>query len=394
MEGFLSLEQAAEQLGFAVSELSRQIEQGRVVAIVKEGRSWLSAGEVSRLKRQSERASHPPAEPEGELRLLRRSTAEAVRTPASDLPERPLLSLAPREVMKTESPPELPIRPLLSFAPQQSSVPEPVPLDDGASDLFPTFPEDEPPALPAEPVAAVETPIFSPPAVADPVMEPAPAAAPTPVPDEKTAQQIRELNKRCAELENRNLELETVGNRLKSGLQETEATLKRNRAARTNLENDVIGLQDQLGKAKARNEALEREIQHLGSELERIEDSHNSELRRLRSKSDRSGDERDREQAPTSSGPGNTAELEALRNHMAEKDRLLAQEYEQRATLRSQLEDKQQKYFELKARYDKEKSEWSELLAQALQNQGQLRAQLEEMKARNPKGWNPFRREK
>jgi DNA-directed RNA polymerase specialized sigma54-like protein len=87
-------------------------------------------------------------------------------------------------------------------------------------------------------------------------------------------------------------------------------------------------------------------------------------------------------------------DLEALRNQMSEKDRLLAQEYEQRATLRSQLEDKQQKYFELKARYDKEKSEWSELLAQALQNQGHLRQQLEEMKAKHPKGWNPFRREK
>jgi chromosome segregation ATPase len=221
----------------------------------------------------------------------------------------------------------------------------------------------------------------------------APAAVPAAAPvDDKLAQQLRELNKRCSQLEVRNQEMESTTNRLKAGLQETEATLKRNRVARANLENDVIALQDQLSKARTRNEALEREIQHLGAELERNEDAHNSEIRRMRSnKGERAGEE----SSPTAPAPGPaSAEMEVLRNQMSEKDRLLAQEYEQRATLRSQLEDKQQKYFELKARYDKEKSEWSELLAQALQNQGQLRQQLEEMKAKNLKGWNPFRREK
>lgn len=475
MEGFLSLEQAAEQLQYSVSELSRQIEEGRVVAIVKEGRSWLSAGEVSRLKRLSERASQPPAEPEGELRLLRRSTAETIRPPVLAPAERPLLSFSPLETPKGDSneSSEVPARPLLSIGPLGEAAPlEPLSRPEDADPALvlevPTRPEashfvsdpvspDRPrpavlstplevkPVTPvkAEPEGAPEVVVKEPEIVKarEPAVAPAPSKAAEPVkpsepvrpaeamkpvepvrpakasepvkaaphdserlegsgpsrpgassgPDEKSAQQIRELNKRCAELENRNLELEAMANRLKAGLQETEATLKRNRSARTNLENDVIGLQDQLSKARARNEALEREIQHLGSELERIEDSHNSELRRLRSKADRSGDERDTTPAAS---PVNTAELEALRNQMAEKDRLLAQEYEQRATLRSQLEDKQQKYFELKARYDKEKSEWSELLAQALQNQGHLRAQLEEMKARNPKGWNPFRREK
>jgi hypothetical protein len=532
VDGFLSLEQAAEQLQFSVSELSRQIEEGRVVAIVKEGRSWLSMGEVSRIKRQSERASQPST-PSEELRLLRRSTSEGVKPPAekplisfspiSQSPElespadEPLssgrtsesksseekksplrpLSFAPKEtpkdLVKAEpakpstgdllkaagagnvlkhaikpaqaitpqeatraapaTPPSKPIsapEPGLSFfdPPAKSKAPslEPLPfsslelqLQDSASSeparpLASSEPARPPasseparppassepapsaspelaarppasPELAARPPASPELaarPPASPELAARPPASPELAARPLPPPappeppvrpsaavDEKSQQQIRELNRRCAELEVRNQELEATCNRLKAGLQETESTLKRNRAVRSNLENDVISLQDQLTKARSRIEALEREIQHLGAELERTEDAHNSELRRLRSKTDRTVEER--EPVATSTAQ---PELEALRAQMTEKDRLLAQEYEQRATLRSQLEDKQQKYFELKARYDKEKSEWSELLAQALQNQGQLRQQLEEMKARNPKGWNPFRREK
>lgn len=464
MEGFLSLEQAAEQLQFSVSELSRQIEEGRVVAIVKEGRSWLSAGEVSRLKRQSERSSQPASEPEGELRLLRRSTADSPKgektsifpalgaqrvdpdpSPEASAPSRPLLTFssrpaepgasaegAPRpgstgELLKAAGAADVlrqPIRPAQAMAPAPPKpvaesevrlVPPAIPAappeppfslfeDDPPTDGEPTDPSPPaesrpiapppvtavapPPVTPAAPPPAAVVP--PPPVVPSPSAVAPPAAAPI---DDKAAQQVIELNRRCAELEARNQELEATCNRLKSGLQETEATLKRNRTARANLENDVISLQDQLGKARSRIEALEREIQHLGSELERTEDAHNSELRRLRSKSDRLGDG-DRDTAGPQSVAATPAEMEELRNQMAEKDRLLAQEYEQRATLRSQLEDKQQKYFELKARYDKEKSEWSELLAQALQNQGHLRQQLEEMKARNPKGWNPFRREK
>ena len=357
MEGFLSLEQAAQQLQFSIPELSRQIEEGRVVAIVRDGSPWLSAGEVSRLKRQSERSPQPIAGSAEERNLLRLSE-----------PESKVVSAPPGS---SASPPGPSTASLLKAAnPARPPSPPPAPTPRPAGPSSPPSSAGDAPSGPSGN-------------------------------EEKMAMQIRDLNKRCAELENRNQELEGMGNRLKSGLQETEATLKRNRAARANLENDVIALQDQLSKAKARSEALEREVQHLGSELERMEDTHNSELRRLRSKGDQR--ERERERVPEEPAsypeprggpPVNNAELESVRDLMMEKDRLLAQEYEQRAALRSQLEDKQQKYFELKARYDKEKSEWSELLAQALQNQGLLRQQIEELKARNPKGWNPFRREK
>jgi hypothetical protein len=470
------------------------------VAIIKEGRSWLSAGEVSRLKRLSERGSQSSSEPEPELRLLRRSTSEqapaekpllsfasrpsqepsgegAVRAAGSPAP--PLLSYSPKpvepegrtgellkaagagDVLRNTIRPAQPVTPTAASAARESSVerrrepiaappeppldlfddPVPVPDEVAAPSLGPS---SEPPANPVPekagtpasaqpsappPAPPTVLPVAQPPSppgsVApapkpeasvppEPASPPAPAvtASPTPTVErdaalsaelsaaleaaERAAQQVHELHRRCAQLEQRNQELEATCNRLKAGLQETEATLKRNRNARSNLENEVIGLQDQLGKARTRIEALEREVQHLGAELERAEDAHNSELRRLRSKTDRSS-EPSREMSAVSGGSPQGApagEMEQLRNQMAEKDRLLAQEYEQRATLRSQLEDKQQKYFELKARYDKEKSEWSELLAQALQNQGHLRQQLEEMKARNPKGWNPFRREK
>jgi hypothetical protein len=361
VEGFLSLEQAAAQLQFSVSELSRQIEEGRVVAIVRDGSPWLSAGEVSRLKRQSERASQPARPAAEELRLLRLSPSSLLESGRSDGGETASLLAARTESQRPEPPRPLPKRP-------------------GQA------PRVEPPAVesarPEQPHAPHDG-------------APSPALAGGAIADDKLAMQVRELNKRCAELEGRNQELEATTNRLRSGLQETEATLKRNRSARTNLENDVISLQDQLNKARARNEALEREIQHLGAELERSEDAHNSELRRLRSKGDRQHADRQADDRDAPSGGHSPADLELLRNAMLEKDRLLAQEYEQRAALRSQLEDKQQKYFELKARYDKEKGEWSDLLAQAVQNQSLLRQQIEELKVRaNPKGWNPFRREK
>lgn len=389
VEGFLSLEQAAEQLRSPVADLSRQIEEGRVVAIVKEGQSWLSAGEVSRLRRQSERAASViEPEPPEEIRLLHRSTAE---------PPRRKIEIAPLKTALPADEPEALFPETSPAEPPQSVTEPPQPA------VVPPEPAVSAPSSPAKMteaaksgavVPAPEAPSNSrPPALPVPSAPPTPSAAPAPSAiEEKLAQQVRELNRRCAELETRNNELEATGNRLKSGLQETEATLKRNRTARANLENDVIGLQEQLGKSRARSEALEREVQHLGSELERIEDTHNSELRRMRSaKSERVPEDRDASASTSTS----SQEFEELRAQMAEKDRLLGQEYEQRAVLRSQLEDTQQKYYELKARYDKEKSEWSELLAQALQNQGQLREQIEEMRVRaNPKGWNPFRREK
>lgn len=422
MEGFLSLEQAAEQLQSPVSELSRQIEEGRVVAIVKEGRSWLSAGEVSRLKRQSERASSSlSAEPQEELRLLHRSTVEQPRLKLEIAPLKVKEPLPVEPFLEQVVPPSDPV----TLVESEAAPPVEPYVSSQASALFPEAdadfqPEPEPvpelgvatlPAAVAETVAvpvstpqAPPKPAPSPPAKPDPSTLPSPASEPSPpapptasppaLAEEKLAQQVRELNKRCAELESRNRELEGTEKRLKSGLQETEATLKRNRTARANLENDVLGLQEQLGKSRTRGEALEREVQHLGSELERLEDVHTSELRRMRSsKGERQAEERD--SASPSSANLSTYELDQMRGQMSEKDRLLAQEYEQRAVLRSQLEDTQQKYYELKARYDKEKSEWSELLAQALQNQGHLRAQIDEMKSRsNPKGWNPFRREK
>lgn len=385
MDGFLTLEQAAEQLQFSVSELSRQIDEGRVVAIIKEGRSWLSVGEVSRLKRQSERGARQ-SEPVEELRLLRRSTTETHR--ADPLPVVPLSEPSALEPPVPVNPPLPPVMPAEPVQPD-TEVPR-LPLEDNPM-LAPLAPRLES-LLPAVPLAP------SLPTLPPKEREPAPPSPPIEVPltnasEDKLAQQVRELNRRCAELEARNQELEAVTARLKTGLQETEATLRRHRTTRANLENEVLGLQDHLTKARTRIEALEREVQHLSSEMEKAELAHHSELRRLR------GSKADRNQEPTDhAGSGASlppAELEALRNQMAEKDRLLAQEYEQRATLRSQLEDKQQKYFELKARYDKEKAEWSELLAQSLQSQTQMREQLEEVKTRHPKGgWNPFRREK
>lgn len=329
MEGFLSLEQAAQQLDFSVSELTRQIEEGRVVAIVREGNPWLSTGEVMRLKRQSEKSGE---------------TSKEMPTPLTGS--------------------------RLHRAAQPESQPNP---------------SDPKPVVAAAPLEPVPSSPLEVPASAT-------SAASSGGEEGEVAQRkIRELNKRCTELEARGQELESTVTRLKTGLAETEATLKRNRTARGNLENEVIGLQDQLNKARARSEALEREVQHLGAELERVEEVHAGELRRLRSGKERAPDPREAVPAPsTASAP----ELEEMRQRMLEKDRLLTQEYEQRAALRSQLEDIQQKYFELKALYDKEKTDWSEVLAKSVQNQNLLREQIEELKAKNPKGWNPFRREK
>ncbi len=326
MEGFLSLEQAAQQLDFSVSELTRQIEEGRVVAIVREGNPWLSTGEVTRLKRQSEKSGE---------------TSKEMPTPLTGS----RLHRAAQPEAKQDPPESKPVAP-----PLQPSTSIPV----------------EAPASPPPPASSGDA-------------------------GEVAQRKIRELNKRCAELEARGQELETTVARLKTGLTETEATLKRNRIARGNLENEVIGLQDQLSKARGRSEALEREVQHLGAELEKVEEVHAGELRRLRSGKERASEPR--EAAPPAPAV-NAPELEEMRQRMLEKDRLLTQEYEQRAALRSQLEDVQQKYFELKALYDKEKTDWSEVLAKSVQNQNLLREQIEELKAKNPKGWNPFRREK
>lgn len=329
MEGFLSLEQAAQQLEFSVSELTRQIEEGRVVAIVREGSPWLSTGEVNRLKRQVEKAGGSSQE-----------ISKEIPTPLTG-----------------------------SRLHRASQVAPPAEAKASASAGRSTSPT---------PASAAAQPSLAP-ATDEPAKTPELEAA---------LRQIAELNKRCAQLEARGQELEGTANRLKLGLAETEATLKRNRVARGNLENEVIGLQDQLSKARTRSEALEREVQQLGAELEKVEEVHAAELRRARSGKERSPE------SGSAAMPINSAELEEMRQRMAEKDRLLTQEYEQRATLRSQLEETQQKYFELKALYDKEKAEWSEVLAKSVQNQNQLREQIEQLKTKHPKGWNPFRRDR
>lgn len=198
-----------------------------------------------------------------------------------------------------------------------------------------------------------------------------------------------ELRKRYQTLVDQNSKLEQINQRLKIGLQETEATLRRSRTAKTNLENDIISLQEQLKKAQTRSAALEREVQHLTHELERAEEKHSQELRRFRNFERTSH---------SSQGAGTTEasseEVSALKRQMEEKDRIISQEYQERAVLRSQLEDRNQKYFELKAVYEKEKGEWSEILARELQTHGQLKSQLEELRPKTQKGWNPFRRDK
>ena len=386
MEGFLSLEQAAQQLEFTVSELTRQIEEGRVVAIVREGSPWLSTGEVTRLKRQSEKSGESSKEAPAPLvgsRLHRASRPEPAK---------------PQAESHSRSEPEPPVT-----APVVAAVPVAPPAlkaVEAASASPPTAPKAQPEPSAPTPVVPVSPPSVpaaaQPPAVARPAAvaqtsAASPEAAPAQAAGDASGRKVLELNKRCAELEARGQELEATVNRLKTGLSETEATLKRNRIARGNLENEVIGLQDQLSKSRTRSEALEREVQHLGAELERVEELHAGEVRRLRSNKERAPDPREAtSQAATVSAP----EFEDIRQRMLEKDRLLTQEYEQRGLLRSQLEDVQQKYFELKALYDKEKTEWSEVLAKSVQNQNLLREQIEELKAKNPKGWNPFRRDK
>lgn len=305
VEGFLPLDEAALQLQLSVSELSRHIEEGRVVAIVRDSGSWLSMREVSRLKRQ-----------------LQRGVDKAI-APSTILVEAP------------------------NFTRQSALLSQEEPsLDDEKLRLSKA---DKPPA---EDLALIH--------------------------------ELEKLNSRLAEAENRKRELEVTNARLQLGIQETEATLKRNRATRVNLEDEVLALQEHLGKVRARSEALEREVQHLSSELERKEETYSSELRKLRSKGE----------AQSTVQP--TVELESVRSNMAEKDRLLAQQYQEMASLRSYSDDMQQKFFELKARYEKEKSEWSETVARAYQSHNQMREQIEELKIRTSqtKGWNPFRREK
>lgn len=300
MEGFLSLEEAAKQLETSPELLSQEISEGKVVAIVKDSRSWLSPGEVSR--------------------LLKSRTAEAQAKEPVAAP------VAPQPDLEETVPPV-------------SSEEEQKQKDDSHQVASPTEKEQE-------------------------------------------------LSNRCHQLSRQVQDLEGVNQRLKTGLQETEATLRRSRTAKTNLENDIISLQEQLKKAQSRSSALEREVQHLTHELERAEDKHSSELRKMRTLERGGGASSGGEQDV------DPEELAALRQQMLEKDRIISQEYQERAVLRSQLEERSQKYFELKARYEKEKSEWSEMLARGLQTQGQLKSQLEELRPKTQKGWNPFRRDK
>lgn len=218
--------------------------------------------------------------------------------------------------------------------------------------------------------------------------EPPPQAAPAPAAPDNSAR-LTELEQRCQLLSNRNGELESINKRLKTGLQETEASLRRIRNAKGNLENDIISFQEQIKKLETRSSALEREVQHLTHEMERAEEQHSLEIRRFRSM-DRNPDRN------SESGTENSRddELAALLLQMQEKDRIIAQEYQERAVLRAQVEDRSQKYYELKARYEKEKAEWSAIHAQGLQAHGQLKSQLEEMQPKTQKGWNPFRRDK
>lgn len=299
VEGFLSLVDAAQKLATSPDELSLEIAEGRVVAVVRDGQPWLSPGEVRRLvKSRSSTGSEDLSSPD--------ESTEASPTEKEVVEATPSLELPPVEM------------------------------------------------------SAVE----------------------------------QDLRKRCHLLSQRNVELEQINRRLKMGIQETEAALRRSRNAKANLENEVISFTEQLKKSQSRVNALEREVQHLTHELERAEEQHMSDMRRFRS-IERGGSD-DRSEA------GNRSEISAsdllvIRQQMEEKDRIISQEYQERSVLRAQLEDRNQKFFELKARYEKEKTEWSEILARELQSHGQLKSQLEELNLRsaaNNKGWNPFRREK
>lgn len=298
MEGFLSLVDAAQELAISPDELSQEIAEGRVVAVVRDGQAWLSPGEVRRLAKTRSNAS-------------------------------------PEDRAPTEGPTE---------------------------------------------VSAVES---------DRVEE-APALE-LPKVEKSAAEQ--ELRKRCHLLSQRNEELEQINRRLKLGIQETEAALRRSRNAKANLENEVISFTEQLKKSQSRMSALEREVQHLTHELERAEEQHMSDMRRFRS-IERGGSD-DRSEGSNRSEVS-ASDLLVMRQQMEEKDRIISQEYQERSVLRAQLEDRNQKFFELKARYEKEKTEWSEILARELQNHGQLKSQLEELNLRSAanKGWNPFRRDK
>lgn len=323
MEGFLTLAQAAQQIDVSLEYLLGEIQAGRVVAIVRDGESWLSPGEVSRLAKASASPTvAETAQPEEDSSL----NATAPAAPADSTP-----------------PPA-----------QPPPTPEP---------------ESEP----------VQTPA---------VQAPAPVQASTPI-QGPPVEPDQELLRRYEALARQFGELEKINQRLKMGLQETEATLRRNRTAKANLESDIINLQEQLKRAQTRTTALEREVQHLTHQLERAEEKHSSEMRRLRSH------ERNLDGfTQTHSEPAySLEEINILRQQMEEKDRIISQEYQERAVLRSQLEERSQKYFELKARYEKEKSEWSEILARELQTHGILKSQLEELRPKNQRGWNPFRRD-
>ena len=302
MEGFLSLTDAAEKLGKSPGELAREIAEGKVVAVVKNNRSWISPGELRRLGRGKEKHEEPAPEP--------------------SVPE----------------------------TTQKEAAAEPV--------------EQAPP----QPVEEARTSVVDVRGIERQAME--------------------DLQRRCDGLSQRIEDLENTNRRMKMGLEETEGALRRSRTAKQNLENDVISLTDQLKKAQTRSGALEREVQHLTHELERAEEKYANDMRRFRSNDRGPVDSTARSEV-------SSEELTALRLQMQEKDRIISQEYQERAVLRAQLEEKSQKYFELKARYDKEKAEWSEILARELQTHGQLKSQLEELKPKaNQKTWNPFRRDR
>ncbi len=162
---------------------------------------------------------------------------------------------------------------------------------------------------------------------------------------------------------------------------------------RNELRADLESAQQKLSLAQSRIEGLEKELRHSeevgqgGEELERENRRLKERLNDLQYKLDMGGGGSLTESREVLDRMANLEEL------MLEKDQLIQSEYEEKAQLMARVELAERELYELQARYDKEKSEWSALLAREIQNRDRLIQQSYDPtpKTEGRGGWGLFR---
>lgn len=174
---------------------------------------------------------------------------------------------------------------------------------------------------------------------------------------------------------------------------------RRAKEIRTDLEDEVARLNEQLTRAHGRIGGLEREVQTSSDRLEEREQFLEAENRRLKDHLNTLQYKLEMAGEGGASGVAESRELleriTLLEEQMLEKDRLLQEDSREKMSLRERVETLQRELYEIQARYDKEKSEWSALLAREIQNRDRLIQQSYDPTPRTQGGggggWGLFR---